>query len=96
MILSRTLAKRHISAGTRPRWLAAWVPVALDFALFGLYAVLIFGPLTRSLHATQTSQAATFVILFFVIFVPMQIILILSALWASKSRFIIEDEGNQS
>ena len=96
MILSRTLAKRRIAAGVRPSWVAAWSPVLFDFGAFCGYVALIFDPLMRIVYVSQPGNGATFVLLFVVIFVPMQIVLITSSLWAARSRYLESDPGNQS
>ena len=99
MILSRTLAKRRIAAGVRPSWLAAWSPVLFDFAVFCGYVALIFDPLIRIIYMSQPSNGATFVLLFVVIFVPMQVVLILGSIWAVRSRYVDPDalpRGNQN
>ncbi len=87
MIVSRTLAKGRIARGERPSWLAAWAPVLLDFVLFCGYVALVFSPLMKLIYAGQPGDGATFVIMLVVIFIPMQVVLIVSSLWASKSRF---------
>ena len=87
MILSRTLAKRRISAGERPSWAAAWGPVAFDAAcLIACFAVL-FGPFQTVTATFNFPTWGTIVALFAVGFIPTQAVLIFSSLWAAKSRF---------
>lgn len=87
MIVSRTLAKRTIAAGVRPSWLAAWAPVLIDFTLFCGYVALIFQPVMSAIYSGQPTAGVTVLLLLVVVFVPMQVVLIISALWAAKSRF---------
>lgn len=93
MILSRTLARRRIAAGVRPGWGAAWGPVAFDFVMFCAAAALFFPAVMRMIDAGQPGLGLTFVLLFAIFFVPMQAVLIVSSLWAARSRFF-EDERN--
>jgi ACR3 family arsenite efflux pump ArsB len=91
MILSRTLAKSRLARGERPSWGAAWGLVIVDFVLFLVYAVLM-GMFFFSVQTTAQMPDETLIlalILFF--FIPMQVVLILSALWASKSRWLDKD-----
>lgn len=85
MILSRTIARRRVAAGIRPSWLAAWGLVIFDTVLFftiaGLSAPYVVGGLAAS------KGAWLYVALFAIYFIPMQIVLITSALWAAKSRW---------
>lgn len=86
MILSRTYARRRIAAGDTPSWFAAWGLVAADtvmfFTLAGLSAPYIVGGLA------ETQGAWIYIVLFAVYFIPMQGVLIISALWAAKSRWV--------
>jgi len=86
MILSRTFARRRIAAGDTPSWFAAWGLVAVDAILFftiaGLSAPFIVGGLAES------QGAWVYVALFAIYFIPMQGVLIISALWAAKSRWV--------
>ena len=85
MILSRTIARRRVAAGTRPSWFEAWGLVMFDAVLFfciaGLSAPMIVGGLAAS------KGAWVYVALFTIYFIPMQIVLIISAMWAAKSRW---------
>ncbi len=87
MILSRTLAKARIARGARTGWLAAWVPVLIDAALFAGFVILSWGTLMQWIDTLQPSNLATFALFFVLYFVPMQAVLILSSLWAAKSRW---------
>lgn len=85
MILSRLIARRRVAAGTCPSWFEAWSLVMLDAVLFfciaGLSAPLIVGGLAAS------KGAWVYAALFAIYFIPMQIVLITSAMWATKSRW---------
>ena len=87
MFLSRTLGKRRIAAGERPGWFAAWGLVLADAII--LFAVLwaVFGALMGAIYSANPGPIATGLILFAGIFVPMQVVLIISAIWAAKSRW---------
>ncbi len=94
MILSRTFARRRIAAGERPGWFAAWGLVAVDAILFfviaGISAPYIVGGLA------DANGGWVYVALFALYFIPMQGILIISALWAAKSRWDDDPSGNQT
>ena len=85
MILSRALGRGRVARGERPGWLAAWGPVAVDagvtLSLAGLLAVALAGAL----------QAAPLWLLvgalFALVFLPVQAVLIVSAMWAARSRW---------
>jgi hypothetical protein len=85
MILSRTIARARVAAGKRPSWLEAWGLVMIDavlfFAIAGLSAPYIVGGLAAS------KGAWVYAALFAIYFIPMQIVLIVSAMWAAKSRW---------
>lgn len=85
MIISRSIAKARIARGQRPGFLAAWVPVLLDAAAFVLVAALVW-PFLRDAMA-GLSVAASAAVLMLVYFLPSQAVVIVSALWATKSRW---------
>lgn len=85
MILSRTLAKGRIAKGVRPSFFGAWGLVLADALLLVLLFALLWSPfrqLTADWPIWATSAA-----LFAVGFIPIQGVLITSALWAAKSRW---------
>ncbi len=92
MILSRTLARGRIARGERPGFLAAWGPVIFDALAFAGAAVLVW-PLLRAL-LDGAPLAVTVLVLTGVYFLPGQAILIVSALWATKSRW--QDRGSDA
>lgn len=84
MLLSRTLARRRIDAAVRPTFWAAWVPVWFDLAL----VVSIFGIGWWVLFGTTEQHLAIIVLAgFFLFFLPVQAVVIVSAMWAAKSRW---------
>lgn len=93
MIISRTLAKSRIRRGIRPGWLTAWGPVLLDFAIFAGLWVLVWWLVSSFIPVEQPLSVAMYLVIFALVFVPMQVVLIMSSLWATRSRFA-EDPGN--
>lgn len=87
MILSRTLARRRIAAGTRPGWFAAWGLVAFDAACLALVFALAYGPFRSLAEGFNFPTWAVVVALLALCFIPMQGVLIISSLWAAKSRW---------
>jgi len=87
MILSRTLAKGRIARGERPIWIAAWLPVAFDASCLALVFIFGFGPFQGLTDSMNFPIWATITALFGLGFIPIQVVLISSSLWASKSRF---------
>ena len=87
MLLSRSLAKARIARGERPGWIAAWAPVGFDTGVVVFIYVLAYGPF-QSVVETQDWPIWLIVLTLFLCgFVPTQAVLIISSLWASKSRF---------
>ena len=85
MILSRQVARRRIAAEVRPGWIGAWGLVLADtLMLLGLMALVFWA--ARGVVATWPTWAAI-TLLVLVFFIPTQIVLITSALWAAKSRW---------
>ncbi len=88
MILSRTLARQRIAAGTRPGWIAAWAPVAIDALALVTVLALVFFATIGTINAFNLPLAVTIVIFFALFFVPIQIVLITASLWATRSRWV--------
>ena len=90
MLISRTLARQRIDAAVRPSFFGAWVPVWIDLALvfgtFGLGWWVLFGSSTFHLAIIILTG-------FFLFFLPLQAVVIVSAMWAAKSRW--EDAEDQ-
>lgn len=93
MILSRTLAKRRIARGERPGWFAAWGPVLADAVILLLVFALLWSPLLTLIYVMQASTGVTILVVFLVYFVPTQVVLILASLWAARSRWRDDGEG---
>ena len=87
MILSRTLARRRIAAGVRPGWIGAWGPVAADALILFAVLALAYPPFRTLAAALDFPVWATIAALFALGFIPIQGVLIVSALWAAKSRW---------
>lgn len=87
MVASWLIGRGRAATDQRPSWLAAWGLVAFDFAALLAVFVLIFPPLMAFVYATQPGTLVTVAIMFVVFFVPMQVVLITSSIWASKSRW---------
>ena len=80
MILSRIIAKHRIANGEHPKWIAAWLPVLADGAILFAVLYLLFPFVSEALSGLAISWV--FAAFFLLYFVPIQIVLILSALWA--------------
>ena len=87
MILSRALGRGRVARGERPGWLAAWAPVAVDavavLAVTGALAAVLTGWLLAQAAPMWLVVAA----LVLVVFLPVQAVLIVSAMWAARSRW---------
>ncbi|MCB5199321.1 hypothetical protein LGQ03_08710 [Loktanella sp. TSTF-M6] len=92
MIVSRFVARRRIAAGVRPGWFAAWGLVALDALMLLAVLGLMFMPVMSLIYASQPSVIVTVGIFFVLFFLPIQVVLILSSLWAAKSRYVGSDD----
>ncbi|MBS1301836.1 hypothetical protein GZH79_05710 [Loktanella sp. SALINAS62] len=79
-----------MAAGTRPGWIAAWGPVVLDALALAVVLAVVLAWVSPVLLAGPVWIAV--IALFGIVFVPVQVVLILSALWAAKSRGQIETE----
>ena len=91
MLLSRALGRGRVARGERPGWFAAWGPVAVDagltLSLAGLVAVTLAS-------ALQTAPLWLLVAaLFALVFLPVQAVLIVSAMWAARSRWADPKSG---
>ena len=94
MILSRTLAKRRIARGERPGSFAAWGLVLGDALALAAVFALLWSPLLTAIYVMQVSNVVTALIFFVVFFVPTQVVLILSSLWAARSRWQDKETEN--
>lgn len=87
MIASWRIGRARVARNERPGWLAAWGLVGLDFAAILIVFALIWQPLISAVYAAQPSNAVTILIMLIVFFVPLQVVMITSSLWASRSRW---------
>ena len=88
MIVSRSVAKRRIAAGERPSWLAAWWPVLADgLIVMAVLAVVSVPVMMWMAEAGNLSLGVLIAVFFVVYFLPFQAVLILSTIWAVKSRW---------
>lgn len=91
MIVSRIIARRRIADGTVPSFLGAWGLVVLDAVLVGCAVVLGWSWVSAWMQAQDPSIWLVIGIIVVFFFIPGQILLILSALWAAKSRWAEQD-----
>ena len=96
MILSRSLARRRIAAGRRPGWLAAWLPVLFDTASIIILYMLLWVSFRDWTIQFNFPVWASVAALFALFFIPLQGVVILSSLWATRSRWVEDDAGNNS
>ncbi len=87
MLISRTLARKRIAAGDHPSFKAAWLPVALDVVIISLLVALLWQPALTLIYVMQFPLVTTIMFLFVVIYAPVQIVIIVSTIWAVRSRW---------
>lgn len=87
MILSRTIARARIAQGEVPSWFGAWGLVVIDGLLTALVVWGAWGPVTAWAEARDLALPLIIGLMFAVFFIPIQGIMIFSALWAVKSRW---------
>lgn len=87
MIISRTLARKRIATGERPSFKAAWLPVAMDILLVSLLVAILWQPALTFVYVMQFSLITTIMFLMVVIYAPVQIVIIISTIWAVRSRW---------
>lgn len=92
MIISRYLARKRVAAGMRPSFRQAWLPVLADTAAIGLVLSLIFLPVVSATLVMELSLVWRMVVLFVVIYMPLQIVVIFSTVWAVRSRYEEKDD----
>ena len=93
MLLSRMIGKGRVARAERPSFVGAWGLVLADFVLVLLVFVPIALVIITWTEGGRISNVTAIVSLVFVFFVPMQILLITSGIWAAKSRWIEEEKG---
>ncbi|SFS21049.1 hypothetical protein [Yoonia litorea] len=87
MILSRILARKRMAAGIRPSFKAAWLPVLFDVTFIGLIMAWLFLPAVSLTIIMDLSLLWRILLLLVVIYVPLQIVIINSTIWAVRSRW---------
>ncbi len=87
MIISRILARRRIAAGVRPSFKAAWLPVAADVIIIALILATLFLPAVTLTIIMQLTLFWRILFLMVVIYAPLQIVIIVSTIWAVRSRW---------
>jgi hypothetical protein len=91
MLFSRTVARKRIAAGVRPTRRAAWLLVLADGVIIGLLLAALWMPAVTVTYVMHMSLIWTILFLMVVIYLPAQIVVIISSLWAAKSRWEEED-----
>jgi hypothetical protein len=87
MIISRTIARRRIAAGVRPGWFGAWGLVLVDAVILMPVLAVVGSTVSRYFFGINPMHWAVIGSLIVTVFIPMQVVLITSALWAAKSRW---------
>ena len=91
MIVSRLLARKRIAAGVRPSFKAAWLPVAVDVIVIAILLAMLWQPALTFIYVMEFSLPATIIVLMVVIYAPLQIVIIVSTIWAVRSRWEEKD-----
>ncbi|MFN3663041.1 hypothetical protein [Yoonia sp.] len=91
MILSRIIARRRIAAGRQPGFIAAWGPVLADIAIIAALLAVLWQPILTAIYVAHLPLYGTILVLLFTIYLPFQIVVVISTIWAVKSRWIEED-----
>ena len=87
MIVSRLLARKRIAAGIRPSFKAAWLPVAVDVVIIAILLAMLWQPALTFVYVMELSLPLTIIVLMVVIYAPLQIVIIVSTIWAVRSRW---------
>ena len=93
MLISRTIARKRIAAGICPSFKAAWLPVMADVAIISLLLALLFLPAVTLTIIMQLTLFWRILLLMVLIYAPFQIVIIVSTIWAVRSRW---DEPDKS
>lgn len=75
----------------RPSFVGAWGLVLADAALLALAFFLLYRPFNAAMTALEIPTFMIVMALVLLVFIPMQAVLITSALWAAKSRWVDTD-----
>ena len=95
MLISRTLARARIAKEVRPSWSAAWLPVLLDAIVLLAILFALFPFIQAEIDARGYGMGVTVFVLFGLYFVPIQVVLITSSLWAAKSRGLFQAQNKK-
>ena len=87
MILSRIIARKRIAAGIRPSFKAAWLPVAFDVVTIALLLAMMFLPAVSLTLIMDLTLFWRILVLMVLIYAPLQIVIIVSTIWAVRSRW---------
>ncbi len=87
MFISRTIARKRIKAGVRPSFKAAWLPVAADIIIIALILAILFLPAVTLTIVMQLTLFWRILALMVLIYAPLQIVIIVSTIWAVRSRW---------
>ena len=87
MILSRIVARKRIAAGVRPSFKAAWLPVAFDVLVIALILSMLFLPAVTLTIIMELTLFWRILMLMVLIYAPLQIVIIVSTIWAVRSRW---------
>ena len=91
MIVSRTLARRRIAAGVVPGRLAAWGAVAADCAIVVALGIALFLWAFPAMESRGLSPLGIGLLAFVGIYVPGHAALVVSSIWAVRSRWRDDD-----
>ncbi|MCK0096100.1 hypothetical protein MWU60_11010 [Yoonia sp. F2084L] len=91
MIISRIVARRRIAAGVRPSFKAAWLPVAADIVIISVLLASLFLPAVSLTIVMNLTLFWRILALMLVIYAPLQIVIVVSTIWAVRSRW--EEKG---
>ena len=91
MILSRIIARKRIAQGVRPSFKAAWLPVAFDVVMIGLLLAMMFLPAVSLTIIMELTLFWRILVLMVLIYAPLQIVIIVSTIWAVRSRWEEKD-----
>ena len=87
MIISRLLARKRIAAGIRPSFKATWLPVAADVIIIAILLAMLWQPALTFIYVMEFSLPLTILVLMVLIYAPLQIVIIVSTIWAVRSRW---------
>ncbi len=87
MFISRIIARKRIKAGVRPSFKAAWLPVAADIIIIAIILAMLFLPAVTLTIVMQLTLFWRILALMVLIYAPLQIVIIVSTIWAVRSRW---------